>query len=434
MDEKQITKVTQQLQAVIGEETHDKLGRETRYCEKKRLMTPLRMVLTVITCLGGRRVQFLADLHRQFNALFGTDVAYKPFHNRLAKPSFPDFMKAVAQEAWTQWSRKVLSPAGEGHFSAFDQVVIQDGSSFAVKDSLRHIFPGRFYRTNQAAVELHVSLELLTGMPLNVALTEDTAPERAYQPEPASLMNCLYLADRGYFEKRNLKNINDAGGFYIVRAPVSLNPRIISAQLADGTRLPRLHGKKLKTVRYDLRGFPSVDLLVEWGPKKAPFRCRLVMTWNPKHHQFQYLATNLPIESYDASFIQEGYRLRWQIELLFKERKSHANLHVFNTSKAPIAKGLIWASLIAAALSRYMAHSTQLITQVEISTQRAAMCAVHFVAEIAHAVRSGSAPRLYQAVESAIRLLSINAKRTHPKRDRRKGRTSSGLLSEGVGP
>jgi hypothetical protein len=432
MDKKEITKISDQLQAVIGEEKLDKLGRETGYCEKKRLVTPLRMVLTVITCLGGRRVQFLADLQRQFNALFGTDVAYKPFHNRLAKASFPDFMKSVAQEAWKQWSQKVLSPAAESRFSEFEQVMIQDGSSFAVKDSLRHIFPGRFYTTSQAAVELHVSIDLFTGTPLNVALTADTESERAHQPEPASLKNNLYLSDRGYFDKKIFKEINDAGGFYIVRAPVSLNPRVVTAHLEDGTPLPYLHGKKLKTIRYDLRGSPSVNLEVEWGPKKAPFRCRIVMTWNPKHHQFQYLATNLPADRYDATFIKEGYRLRWQIELLFKEWKSYANLHVFNTSKPAIAKGLIWASLVAAALNRYMAHSTQLIAQVEISTQRAAMCAVHFVVDIARAFRSGSTQHLNQAIESTIRLLAVNAKRAHPKRDRRKGRTSSGLLSEGV--
>ena len=432
MDDKQISKVSRQLQEVIGEDKLDALGRQTRYCEKKRLLTPFRMVLTMIAGLGGHPIQFLADLHRQFNALFGTDVAYKPFHNRLAKASFADFMQAVAQAAWTQWSDKVLSSQAQDLFSEFKQVVIQDGSSFAVKDSLRHVFPGRFYKVSPAAVELHVSLDLLTGTPLRVNLTADTESERANQPESASLASCLYLADRGYFDIKKLAQIDAGGGFFIVRAGVSINPRIVTAHQEDGTPLPHLDGKKLKTIRYDQRGRPALDLVVQWGTKKNPIRHRLIMTWNPAHKQFQYLVTNLPASRYNAHIIREGYRLRWQIELLFKEWKSYANLHAFSTSKPAITKGLIWASLTAAALNRYMAHSTQLITHVEISTQRAAMSAVHFVTPLMRAFSTHCDQRLHRAVESTIRFLAVNAKRANPKRDRCKGRTSSGFLPNGV--
>ena len=434
MDAEQISKISQQLQEVIGEEKLDKLGRETGYCEKKRLLTPFRMVLTLIAGLGGRPIQFLSDLHRQFNALFGTDVAYKPFHNRLAKAAFSDFMQAVAKEAWAKWSDKVLSAKAEELFSEFNQVVIQDGSSFAVKDNLRHLFPGRFYKVSPAAVELHVSLDLLTGTPIQVNLTADTESERANQPEPHSLINKLYLADRGYFDIKKLTDIAAAGGFFIVRAGVSINPRIVTAHQEDGTPLPHLHGKKLKTIRYDQRGAPALDLIVQWGTKKKPIQHRLIMTWNPLHKQFQYLVTNLPADRYSPDVIREGYRLRWQIELLFKEWKSYANLHAFNTSKAPIAEGLIWASLTAAALSRYMAHSTQLLAGVEISTQRVAMSATYFVTGLMNALRSGCAQSVHHSVESTIRFLSINARRANPKRDRRNGRTSSGFIPVGVSP
>jgi len=37
--------------------------------------------------------------------------------------------------------------------------------------------------------------------------------------------------------------------------------------------------------------------------------------------------------------------LRWGIELLFKEWKSYANLHAFDTANAGIVEGLIWAAI-----------------------------------------------------------------------------------------
>ena len=434
MEQDYFIKVSEQIQTVLGEEKLDELGYKTRFCEKKRLVTPFRLVLALIAGLGGGPVRYISELHRRFNALFSTSLEYKPFHNRLAKKAFPVFMEAVTRESWQQWSEQVLTARSTALFDEFDQVIIQDGSSFAVKETLLQIFPGRFKTVSPAAVELHVAIDLLTGVPLQMALTADTASERAHQPEPESLQGGLYLADRGYFDIHRLERIDAAGGAFIVRSPGSINPYIVSAKLEDGTPLPQLQGKKLKQVRNSLKRKQGVDLMVAWGSRKAPIIHRLIMTWNPVIKQFQYLVTNLPESRYDANTIREAYRLRWQIELLFKEWKSHHNLHAFQTGKESIVKGLIWASLTAAALTRYMAHATQLATGKAISTHRTAMSAVHFVPEIVKALQLKSPERVTQVVASTIRFLAINAKRANPNRDNSKGRTSSGFCLVGVDP
>ena len=63
--------------------------------------------------------------------------------------------------------------------------------------SLSDVFPGRFRRVSSAAVELHVSMDLLSEALEHVTLTPDTFGERAELPEPESLSGCLLLADRG---------------------------------------------------------------------------------------------------------------------------------------------------------------------------------------------------------------------------------------------
>ena len=124
------------------------------------------------------RVETLADIQRHFNALFGTTVAYKPFHNQLAKRQFADFMRELVAMLIERWAVRVLEASGDGAFSEFGRIVIQDGSSFAVHDALAEHYPGRFRARCPAAVELHVTMDLLQDRAAKVTLTADTAPER----------------------------------------------------------------------------------------------------------------------------------------------------------------------------------------------------------------------------------------------------------------
>jgi len=52
-------------------------------------------------------------------------------------------------------------------------------------------------------------------------------------------------------------------------------------------------------------------------------------------------------------------------------------LHAFDTEKATLVEGLMWTAIAAAALKRFLAPMTQLLTAVPMSTRKVAMGAVH---------------------------------------------------------
>jgi len=158
-----------------------------------------------------------------------------------------------------------------------------------------------------------------------------------------------------------------------------------------------------------------------------PFRLRLIVSWNPQTQSFVYLLTNLPHNRYTLHTICLGYKLRWQVELLFKEWKSYANLHAFDTEKEAIAEALIWASLAAAAIKRFLAHAAEHLLEVVISTRKAAMSSFYVLPELFRSLRHGDGPWYRRAFKAMIRYLGSNAKRAHPKRDARTGRAQLGL-------
>lgn len=388
-------------------------------------MTPYRLVLSLLASHATGRVETLADIHRQFNALFAMTVAYKPFHNQLSKDTFSDLMREVLCEILQHWAVEVLRPKAHEPLKEFGRILIQDGCSFAVKDALHERYPGRFNKQKPAAVELHVTMSLLDESVSTVTLTPDTAAERPHLPEPRTLCGDLLLADRGYFERTYLDAVNRAGGHYVVRAGASVNPTVRRAYNARGEELQEVRGQRLKESVLPTDGV--VDLDVVWGKGAKAMEGRIVAHWNAEEQRYTWLVTNLSRARVTGEQVGQVYRLRWQVELLFKEWKSYANLHAFDTSNASIAEGLIWTAIAASILKRYLGQMTQALRAVEISTRKVAMCARHRLVDIFRVLASGTGRGLIRSLRELVDYLAKNATRSHPKRDRRKGRLQFGL-------
>jgi hypothetical protein len=336
-------------------------------------------------------------------------------------------MGTMASRLIGEMTLKVLGFEKGRAFAEFRHIVIQDGSSFAIHDALREVFPGRFKVVKPAAVELHTTMDLLCDAPTTVVLTPDTASAQMFLPEPAALRDSLLLADRGYLDLHYMRRILDAGGFFIIRAKAGMNPQVVEAWREDGLRLRSLRNKPLKVIHAKLPKRQRVELVVVWQVEEHPLRLRLLISWNRRTQEFCSLLTNLPATRSRLDMIYRAYKWRWQVELLFKEWKSSANLHAFDTEKAAIVEGLIWTAIAAAALKRFLAYMTQLLAEVPMSTRKVAMCAVHVLGNIVRALQSGDVRGLYAALEAAVTYLACHAQRAHPTRDRHLGRSQLGL-------
>jgi hypothetical protein len=158
-----------------------------------------------------------------------------------------------------------------------------------------------------------------------------------------------------------------------------------------------------------------------------PFRVRLLVSWNPQKKGVDYLLTHLPQDRYPLTRICLAYKLRWPVALLFKDWKSYTNLQKFATEKETISAAFIWASLAASAMKRFLAHATEQVLEVVSSTRKASMPSAYELPERFRALRYGDGPWYRRAFESMIAYLGKNAKRAHPKRDERTGRSRLGL-------
>jgi Transposase DDE domain len=427
MDHGQLSMVADKFQWVFSEALLNASGKDAKFCRRERIITPFRLGLALTATCASQRVETLADFHRGFNALWGTSITYKAFYNQVAKPHFADFARTMAERLIGEMTLKVLGFQKGQAFAEFHHIVIQDGSSFAIHDGLREVFPGRFKAVKPAAVELHATMDLLCDAPTIVVLTPDTTNEQAFLPEPATLTGSLLLADRGYIDLDYLRRVAQARGFFIIRAKAGMNPQVVEAFREDGKRLCSLRNKPLQAIHAQLPKRQRVDLVVQWQVDGHPLCLRLIISWNRRTKSFCYFLTNLPPKRYPIEVICRAYKWRWQVELLFKEWKSYATLHAFDTEKPAIVEGLIWTAIAAAALKRFLAHMAQLLVAVPMSTRKVAMCAVHVLGRIVEALKTGDVAGLYDALEAALTYLACHAQRAHLNRDRQTGRSQLGL-------
>lgn len=441
MPKVEIAEIASKLNACLGSQRLDDWGRQHGLEQRRHRGIPTSaLVPSLLASLGSRKLETLADLHRDFQAANESTVNYKPFYEKLDKPGFSRVMRTVFVNFLEVLRLQVLAPARSSPLGAFEDVIIHDGTSVTFHDELEGAFPSRFTKVHPAGAELHVTLSLRHQAALKVMIAPDKESERKYQPAASSLKNKLLLADRGYRSVAYFSEIDHARGFFAVRIDSTSHP-IVDRVLCGSKHLRRQIGRPLNEALAHASKSECADLVVTFPAQSdraaSSFRLVVQRLRRPRldrNHKDTWIRimTNVSPQRLSKQQVLQAYRLRWQIELFFKELKSYANLRRFCTRKKAIAEGLVWASLCAAALKRYFAHACQLNRQIAaISSRRVAMCAHTFLPQILLLLQNNSR-RLAFALDRAFAFLAISARRANPTHERRRGLLALGMTPIGV--
>ncbi|MBC8951261.1 transposase [Xenorhabdus sp. TS4] len=206
-----IIAIKHQLMQFFNDVSLQQVAFRCGFIQRVRNIEPRVLILSLIAALSTGKVTSIAQLHQKFNGLCPDkkqQVSYRPFYNQLRKAAFVEFVKILVKFAMAQWVEKCVPIPDK--LRKFRNIILQDGSSFNVHPALAEIFPSRFW-TTAAAVECHMTLSLLSQTPVKMAVTADTASERAHLPAPETLRDQLLLADAGYVDFDYFEQISQAG-------------------------------------------------------------------------------------------------------------------------------------------------------------------------------------------------------------------------------
>ena len=144
--------------------------------------------------------------------------------------------------------------------------------------------------------------------------------------------------------------------------------------------------------------------------------------WVADKEKFSYIVTNLPQTDFSMIEVGKLYRLRWQIELLFKEWKSNNNLKKFNTKNTNIVYTLIWASLLAMTLKRLLVGYVEERYNIFLSSLTVSKTTQGWWYDLFEAILDKSQRRILTVLDKCSVILSNCAKLSHPRRDKKTGK------------
>jgi hypothetical protein len=358
-------------------------------------------------------------------------------------PQAVAFLKASFAHVMTQtldWSH--AHPQAEGLRAHFSALYLLDSTSFDCSDALKDIFPSCGGAGSSANVKILLRYELIAGRlePLQVLEGKRSDQGQALNAAERLQANELQLQDKGFYDAKAWNAAQKRGAYLLMPLPHCVTLWIcpapdqpdelldlasaLEASLENQVAWSGLHlGKK------GHRAGPLRLVAFRLSPQSAERQRRglreamRTQGRTPSAKALQLagwllLLTNAPEEKLPSAMMSYVYRLRWQVELIFRQAKSVLRLDKTESQNPYRVQSEIWARLICAVLLfSWHAHASAECWRrhrCEASFEKLIRMMQHWGHTIARAFLDGPAAIL-QELRTLWQHLLVNARKGRQK-------------------
>ncbi len=311
----------------------------------------------------------IAKRIQEFNV--EADLSAQALNKRINDASAPCLMKGILgyiigyihEKAKKRCSKLDLA------LKHFNNVYLEDSTTAVLNEKLQDEFKGSGGDSSKAQVKIDFIYELMKGAIIEASIHSANTPDQSLASRILDHLKAddLVIRDLGYFALRIILAISRAGAFFISRLPSNVN-----IYLNKEDKKPLELGKYLNKYH---KGLNIIDLMVYLGQDKVP--SRLVIYLLPKeviekrrrdankrakqtgrpisrnkqlYLQYSLFVTNISKDVLTSEQIGTIYRLRWEIELIFKRWKSQLEIDYLKGTHLNRIECLIWSRLCTVAI------------------------------------------------------------------------------------
>jgi putative transposase len=274
---------------------------------------------------------------------------------------FRDRIRALEPMFRELLHRRVLAlqegrPALEGRLSAFADVLIPDGCAFKVASALAGVWPGT---GTPAEFKLHAVYSVRAGGLAELQASAGSVHDNKGFGPGSWVPHALYIWDLGYQDYDRFVDAVLSKAVPLQRLKDDANPVVLAWYDADGVRRPLRDEEGGPMRLQEASGFGHLPLhgaldldvqIVHSDGRKVTARVVCV-----PHGEDRWYLTALPREVFTPFDVAELYRVRWEVELFFRDLKGAVRLDEVARLKNPASLRMaVLASLVAATLGQQL--------------------------------------------------------------------------------
>jgi len=361
-----VTEIAETMKALLTS-TAERLARETGFVARQSKLGGAAFAQA--TVLGWQQHPD-ARLSQLAQAAAAAGVALSPqgLDQRFTETA-ATFLAALLQEAIGVLIS--AEPVALPLLARFSAVVVEDSSVLSLPDGLATLWRGCGDAIGQhlAALKIALRLDLLTGTLQTLALEDGRVADRSSilqrTPVPAGV---LRLADLGYFALARLREIAAGQAFFLSRLQVQTAVFLPTGERVDLARwLDQQPTAALDlAVQIGVRERLAVRLLAVRVPQEVADQRRRRLREEARRRgqtvsaatlalaSWTLLVTNVPPDRLSLTEAAVLYRVRWQIELLFKLWKNWGRLDEWRSTKQWRILCEVYAKLLGIVLHHWL--------------------------------------------------------------------------------
>lgn len=337
----------------------------------------------VLGCLGNPQAS-LTDM-AQVSGDLGVVISAEGINSRINAQAVT-FLEGLMQRAICAFQDVVRVPSDV--LGRFTKVNLVDSTICKLPTFLESHFRGTKSSGSIAAMKVQLSYDYQVGSINALTIQEGRSPDQKSElPWQFATVGSLTVMDLGYFDQTTFATIADADAYFISRlqSQVGLYEQVDDQQTFDLLSYLRQAGsgchekdlfmgrKTRVAVRLVAIALPA-DVVAERRRKAQVAARRRGKTCSQRSLDllaWALFVTNVPTAWLTPQQIAHVYRLRWQIELVFKLWKSQAKLKFMGEWRIERILCQFYARLLGIILFQWLSAPYRFLTQGELSLAKA---------------------------------------------------------------
>jgi hypothetical protein len=316
---------------------------------------PLNFIAALISSFSIRegRVTGISSLRHSVMELTGEKLSRGTFWERLATRKMVKLLSSVLGGLMADLCVKMKLAANILQLLGVSKIFLLDSSSFTLPKGASEAYPAPRNNVVPSALKVHALYDLFQGIVKWFDISPATLHDRNGFPPLNFLTGALIIFDLGYWDYQLFKDIITANAYFLCRVKTNAVIKVVKvvSKISKTCIGCTLNGGRLDAFRGEIVEFLGEIKISE---TKETFTVRVIGFWSTEDSQYHWYTTNLEVSS---DVIYSLYRLRWQLELLWKSWKSFLHLDEINTANENIILSIVLAGMCAGLMSASIAVS-----------------------------------------------------------------------------